>query len=238
MDISSKIFRKKTDDYFISLDIGSEIVKALVVEIDKTNEKAFILGAGERRQKDDNTLIASKDNFRNIISVCIGAIDDAVEIAGTRPKKVIIGMNGSFVKGVSTKINYKRQTYKDRIDENELKKIIFMIRESLGENVREIVQVKENFGFEIDITYSSVTNINIDGYRVMSPVGFKGSDVQFTIFSSFLRKSHHQLMKNISAELNLELLEVISEPYAVSIAKGTKDVSKSNIILVDIGGNV
>ena len=41
MNISSKLFGNNFNEYFISLDIDSEIVKALVVQLDKKNEKVF-----------------------------------------------------------------------------------------------------------------------------------------------------------------------------------------------------
>ncbi|MCK4918773.1 MAG: hypothetical protein KAS01_00105 [Candidatus Pacebacteria bacterium] len=235
MSISSKLFGNKLNDYFISLDIGSEVVKALIVQLDRKNERAFIIGVGKRYQKNENILIDVKDNFQNIVSVCAFAVDDAVKIAKIRPRKIIIGMDGNFVKGVSIKINYKRKTNKDRIGEKELKSIIAEVQRNLHENVRKIVQKKEAFDSDIFITHSSITNINIDGYKVINPIGFKGSNIEFSIFNSFMLHSHYELIKNISKKLNAELLEIVSQLYAVSIAKGIKNISKSNIILVDIG---
>ena len=235
MSISSKLFGNKLDDYFISLDIGSEIVRALIVQLDKENERAFIIGVGERCQKDENALINGKENFQSIVSVCASAIDDAVKISEIRPRKIIIGMNGNFVKGVSVKVNYKRRTNRHRIGERELKNIISEIQRNLHGNVKKIVQKKEIFDFDIFITHSSITNINIDGYKVTNPVGFKGSNIEFTIFNSFMLHSFYELIKNISKELDMELLEIVSQSYAVSIAKGIKNISKSNIILIDVG---
>ena len=235
MSISSKLFGNKLNDYFISLDIGSEIVKALIVQLDKENERAFIIGVGERCQKDENVLISGKENFQSIISVCASAIDDAVKISEIRPRKIIIGMNGNFVKGVSVKINYNRKINRHRIGERELKNIISEIQGNLYKNVKKAVQKKEAFNSDIFITHPSITNINIDGYKVTNPVGFKGSSIEFTIFNSFMLHSHYELIKNISKKLNAELLEIVSQLYAVSIAKGIKNISKSNIILVDIG---
>ncbi|MCK5413544.1 MAG: hypothetical protein KAI57_04190 [Candidatus Pacebacteria bacterium] len=235
MSISSKLFGNKLNDYFISLDIGSEIVKALIVQLDKENERAFIIGVGERCQKDENVLISGKENFQSIISVCASAIDDAVKISEIRPRKIIIGMNGNFVKGVSVKINYNRKINRHRIGERELKNIISEIQGNLYKNVKKAVQKKEAFNSDIFITHPSITNINIDGYKVTNPVGFKGSSIEFTIFNSFMLHSHYELIKNISEGLDMDLLEIVSRSYAVSIAKGIKNISKSNIILVDVG---
>jgi len=238
MNISSKLFGNNLNEYFISLDIDSEIVKALVVQLDKKNEKVFVLGVGESSQKNKSDTIINKKNFQNIVSMCASAIDEAVEIAKIKPRKIIIGLNGNIVRGVSININYKRKINKDRIGEREVKNIISEIRGGLCENVKKIIQKKEVSDSDIFITHSTITNINIDGYKVSNPIGFRGSNVEFTIFNSFMLYSHYGLIKNISEKLNMELLEIISQPYAVSVAKGIKDIAKSNIILVDVGGKM
>lgn len=235
MKISSKLFGNNFDEYFISLDIGSEIVKALVVQLDNKNEKAFVLGVGKSSRKDKSDLIVNEENFENIVSVCASAIDDAVAISKIKPRKIIIGLNGNIVRGVSTNINYKRKTNKDKIGEREVKNIISEIRGGLCESVKKIVENNEVSDSNIFITHSTIININIDGYKVINPVGFKGSSIEFTIFNSFMLRSHYRLIKNISEKLNVKLLEIVSQPYAVSVAKGIKDIAKSNIILVDVG---
>ncbi|MCK5332796.1 hypothetical protein KAJ41_02965 [Candidatus Parcubacteria bacterium] len=233
MNISSKLFRNKFNDYFISLDIGSETVKALIVRLDK--EKISVIGIGERCQQEEGIFFESKDSFRNIVSVCAGAIDDAVNTAQIRPRKIVMSLNGNFVKGDLVKINYKREISKERVDKREMKNIISQISLDLYAKVKEIVQNKIGFDFDMEITHLSITSIDIDGYQVIDPIGFKGDNIEFTIFTSFMDHAHCEFIKNISRKLGTEIMEIVAQPYMVMIARGIKDVSKTNIVLVDIG---
>ncbi|MDF1498657.1 MAG: cell division FtsA domain-containing protein [Patescibacteria group bacterium] len=236
MNFFSKIIKKRSsdDDYFISLDIGSEDVKALVLNMDKKQKKVFVVGVGEEQQNIGNMKGNSIKNISGVISASKKAIDMANRMAKNCPKKVIIGVNGEFIQGMSVEVCHKRDNPNIKIDANEIKNIIHKVQEKALNKIRKKI-AETNTDNSIQLTSAVIVNISIDGYRVTSPLGFKGIEIKFRIFYSFLYDYRLKIIKDIVKKLDLELLDMVSEPYAVAMSIGTKDSTEFNSILVDIG---
>ncbi len=64
--------------------------------------------------------------------------------------------------------------------------------------------------------HAAVTSASIDGYAVTNPVGFQGRHVKIGIFNAFAPLVHLGALESVAAELDLELLEIVAEPYAVA----------------------
>jgi len=83
---------------------------------------------------------------------------------------------------------------------------------------------------------AAITDVRIDGYKVANPLGFQGKDVTISIFNAFAPLVHYGALQTIAAELDMELLAVTSEPYAVARCMGFEDGGSFSSIFVDIGG--
>lgn len=71
----------------------------------------------------------------------------------------------------------------------------------------------------------------------MNPVGFKGSDVAIQFYTAFAPLIHIAAIEKVCAELNLDLLTVAVEPFAVCRACLGDDLdSNFSGIVMDIGG--
>lgn len=238
MNLFSNIFKKNkfNDDYFISLDIGSEIVKSLVLRIDRKMEKVFIIGFGQAHQEQFSMQGNKMKNIESVVSVCRKAIDDSVNMARINPQKVIIGMNGEFIKTMTVKLEYLRNNSKIKIDTKEIKNIFHQAKLDSFKKIKKTISKEEIFDSEIEIASTVIADICIDGYRVISPVGFKGKEICLKILNSILSCENFENITKIAKKLNLEIIDIISEPYAVAMSIGVKETIKFNAILVDIGG--
>ena len=238
MNVFSKIFRRNefSGNYFISLDIGSEIVKALVLRADKKKEKVFIIGVGQERQKQSNMQGGSISDVAGVVHICKKAIDSAVTMAKIRPTKVIIGMDGELIKIMTVKVNYIRNNPKSKIDVKEMKDIVCKMKLNSFAKVKKRMS-KEGMGSaDIKIASAVVADICIDGYGVMSLVGFRGNEIELKIFNSILSDKNFKTIKNVAKKLSLDVIGIIAEPYAVAMSMGIKEIIKFNAILIDIGG--
>src|SRR5665647_3068737 len=124
MGIFSKIlgFSNASSDYFLSLDIGTEVVKALVFKIDKETGNGIIKGVGRARQGLKDMQSGAVSDISGVIKNCRAAIETAKVMAGTKKaEKAIIGIAGAFVKGTTTTVHYERIKPEIRIDLPELK---------------------------------------------------------------------------------------------------------------------
>ena len=238
MSVFSKIVKgdRSKDDYFISLDIGSEIVKALVLRVNKEQEKVFIIGVGQVGQKQSNMQGSSINDVAQVALVCKKAIDSACTMAKTRPTKVIIGMGGEFIKTMTVEVNYVRKNSRAKIDTKEIKDVVYKAKLDSFKEIKKRMTEEENRNSDIRIASAVIADVCIDGYMVMSPVGFRGNEIELRIFNSILSEKNLKIIKSIAKKLNLDIINIIAEPYAVAMSMGIKEIIKFNAILVDIGG--
>ena len=176
------------------------------------------------------------NDVASVVLACKKAIDSAVVMAKIRPTKVIIGMDGEFIKTMTVKVNYIRNDPRVKIDTKEIKDIVYRAKLDSFAKIKKRISKEEKDNSDIEISSIVIADICIDGYRVMSPVGFRGNEIELEIFNSILSGKNLEIIKNIAKKLSLEIIDVISEPYAVVMSMGIKEIIKFNAILIDIGG--
>ncbi|MDQ2966007.1 MAG: rod shape-determining protein, partial [Chloroflexota bacterium] len=89
---------------------------------------------------------------------------------------------------------------------------------------------------DVRLVHAAVTSASIDGYAVTNPVGFRGRYVKIGIFDAFAPLVHLGALESVASQLDLELLEIVAEPYAVARVLGSEQVQQSGAIFLDIGG--
>lgn len=229
-----KLGKSKESSYILSLDIGTEFVKALVFDV--RDGKAEVFGVGKCRQKLGDMQGGAVTDIGGVIWNCKKAITEAEEMAGVKVKKVIMGIAGELVKGSTTTVNYERSNPNDQITLSELKNIVHRVQWKSFDQVRS--QLAWETGYpEIDVKLvnAAVVDVKIDGYRITNPIGFQGKDVSISIFNAFAPLVHLGALQTIAEELDLEVLAISAEPYAVARSVKQDDVNLS-AVFVDIGG--
>ncbi|MFH1720345.1 MAG: cell division protein FtsA, partial [Patescibacteria group bacterium] len=89
---------------------------------------------------------------------------------------------------------------------------------------------------DVKLVNAAIVDVRIDGYKVTNPIGFQGKDVALSIFNAFAPLIHFGALQTISAELDMDLLAISAEPYAVSRCLGYEDAGQFSAIFIDIGG--
>ena len=69
-----------------------------------------------------------------------------------------------------------------------------------------------------------------------NPVGFRGRYVKIGIFDAFAPLVHLGALQSVASQLDLELIEIVAEPYAVARVLGADQVQQAGAIFIDIGG--
>ena len=87
MGLFSKLFSKNNAGYYLALDIGTEVAKALVFEIDVQEKKVTIIGVGKERQKRGNMQSGAVSDISGVIETCQSTINKALKDA--KIKKII-----------------------------------------------------------------------------------------------------------------------------------------------------
>jgi len=81
---------------------------------------------------------------------------------------------------------------------------------------------------------ATIVEVKIDGYQVTNPLGFQGKEITLSIFNAYAPLLHLGAINSIAKTLNLDLLFVAAEPYA--IARSIDIQNQNDAIFIDIGG--
>lgn len=227
--------KKSRKSYALSLDIGTEFVKVLVFRVEEA--KAHVVGAGKQRQRLSDMQGGKVTDISGVIANCEKAIDQAVEEAGVAPRQCIIGIAGELVKGTTTTVHYHRDDSNKKIDLKELKDVVDQVQKKTFDKARSMLAWETGYS-EIDVRLvnSAIVDVRIDGYKVTNPIGFQGRDMAISIFNAFAPVVHLGALQTIAEELNLDLLAITAEPYAVARCVGLEENSDYSSIFIDIGG--
>ena len=219
-----------------ALDIGTEFVKALVFEIDEEGV-GTVRGVGRKRQGLAHMQSGTVTDINAVVDNCSVALQEAEEMAGFRPTQVVIGIAGELVKGFTTTHAQERRHPDAPITDAELQKLIDGVqREALREAERAITWETGLAQVDVRLVHAAVTGSQIDGYPVTNPVGFKGRHVKLSVFNAFAPLVHLGALQTVAQQLELELLEIVAEPYAVARVLANEQVQQSGALFVDIGG--
>ncbi len=240
-----KFKKKESNQYLVSLDIGTEYAKALIGQVvehtnersGKTYQQVEILGVGKKRQKLTDMASGAVTDIAGVVDNCDAALRKAEQMSGVVAKDAILGIAGELVKGGTTTISYRRAKPDVKIDMDELQDIIGRIQEQALENVRK--QIRWETGsedMEVKLVNAAVVDVKIDGYRVTNPVGFQGKDVTIQIFNAFAPMVHLGALQTVASDLDLNCINIAAEPFAVAKSVGADDSNEFSAIFIDIGG--
>jgi len=231
-----KLNKAADEDYVVALDIGTEFVKALIARLD--GEELQIVGVGRARQEVSDMHGGAIADISGVVRNCEEALAQAEEQAGLQAKRVVIGIAGELVKGVTDTIRYRRPQPDRPLDNAEMEFIIEKVQERAQNKAQKQIALETgNEQVEVKLVNSALVGIHIDGYKVSNPIGFQGRDVAVQIFTAFAPMVHIGALERVADELSLELLAVAAEPFAVSRSVlGNDGNSNFTAILADVGG--
>jgi len=237
MSIFSNLFSKGNKEYFLALDIGTEVAKALVFKINKQEKNASIVGVGKQQQKRGNMQSGAVSDISGVIETCQISIREALANAKIKNvKKAIVGIAGELVKGTTTTVHYERLNPDSRIDFPELKNIIQKVQVKAYERIVQQIEWETGQDIDVKLINAAIVDVRIDGYQVTNPIGFQGKDVSVSIFNAYAPMIHLGALQTIADELHIDLLSIAAEPYAVARSVDYDDVLDFNAIFIDIGG--
>src|SRR6476469_10483969 len=219
-----------------ALDVGTEFAKALVFDIDETGH-GTVRGVGRKRQGLSHMQSGTVADIAAVVDNCAVALQEAEEMAGFRPSQVVIGIAGELVKGFTTTLTQERKRPEQPINDAELVKLIDSVqREALQEAQRSITWETGLPQVDVRLVHSAIVGASIDGYGLTNPIGFQGRHVKIGIFNAFAPLVHLGALQSVASQLDLELLEIVAEPYAVARVLGSDHIRQAGALFVDVGG--
>jgi cell division protein FtsA len=227
------------DQYLVALDVGTEFVKALIGRIPKDRpDEIEIIGVGRQHQKLTDMQAGAIADIASVVDNCDKALNQAETQAGVSVRTGVIGIAGELVKGTTTTVRVGRKEPSKPIDLGEMERIIRLVQEKAGAKARQQLAVElGGKDVQVRLVNSALVNIEIDSYPVTNPIGFQGKDVVVHLYTAFAPMIHIGALERTAQELDIDLLAVAAEPFAVARSViGDNANTNLSAILMDVGG--
>ena len=237
-EVNTKVTNRNPvdDQYVVALDIGTEFVKALIGKV--TDDGVEVMGVGRQHQALSDMQAGAIADIGRVVQNCDTALAQAEEQAGVSARSAVIGIAGELVKGMTNTVRVTRKDPEKALDLNEVERIIKLVQQRAQAKAKQQL-TWELGGKDVDVRLvnSALVGMEIDGYKVTSPVGFQGRDVVVQLYTAFAPLIHIGALERTAQQLDLDLLAVAAEPFAVSRSVIGDDTNATmSAILMDIGG--
>jgi len=221
--------------YLVSLDIGTEFVKALICKV--TKEGLEVIGTGRQRQRLTDMQSGAVTDIAGVVDNCDTALKMAEKMSGIIAHDVVIGIAGELVKGTSTIVKYRRLKPEVAIEMPELKQILDQVQAKALTAAKEQLNWETGYEeLEVKLVNTAVVDVQIDGYRITNPIGFQGKDVSIQLFCAFAPLVHIGALQRVAKDLDLNLVSITAEPFAVARSVGEQESAEFSAIFIDLGG--
>jgi cell division ATPase FtsA len=226
-----RIFKKDLGNKnLIVLDIGSQFLKALLLEIDKEEERGILQSWTREKIVDD---------LKELYSVCQKAINKIEEKTGVRAGEIFLGVSGKIIKGTSTDFCYRRENPKQKIDLAELKYLVQKVQWKAFDKIRKIFALETGLSeAKVKLVNAHIINIKIDNNTVANPLGFQGENLCLSVFNSYTSVEWLETLAELSSRLGLKWLGVNSSSYALFHSLDLESLSNEDSLIIDIGGKI
>jgi cell division protein FtsA len=225
-------------DHVVALDIGTEYVKALIGRVQPDN-KIDIVGVGRAHQSLSDMQAGAIANIGGVVSNCDAALTEAERNAGIDARHSVIGIAGELVKGVTVSVPYNRKHTDVPITVDEIEHMVKITQSRYAKQKAKEQLSLELGGKEVDVQLvnSALISMSIDGYVITNPVGFLGREITIHLYAAFAPMIHIGAIDKTAEELDLDLMAVAAEPFAVvRAAIGYDSDDSMNAVFIDVGG--
>ena len=221
---------------YTALDVGTAYAKAIIVEVQ--DDIGVVLGVGRHQQSYSHMSDGIVTDIPGVIANCNEALVMAEQSAGgVIAPSAVIGIAGELVKGSSITITKQRQQPTKPITPEELESVISNAQQKLLKIAKERISAETGYqNIEVRLTNAAVISVRIDGQTVSNPIDFRGRHLTLTLFSAFAPLMQLGALETVAQGLDLTLLTIVAEPYALARCLSTNASADSGAIFIDIGG--
>jgi len=206
----------------VAIDIGTTKIYVIVAEIDEVTGKFQVKGYGTSTSKGmKKGLVVDVERTASDIKQ---AVKEAEAMSGIEIKSACIGVSGKHIESVLTSAE---------IYLGEKPRII------LEEDYNKLIQVAKNKGINYDrrVLHEIAFNYRIDkGGIVKNPIGMQGEKLEADVHLITGSEKEIVSLKNALSSIDIEIEEIVLEPYASAMAVLTSSEKKFGTVIVDIGG--
>src|SRR3981081_3955601 len=162
---------KRRDDYyrhFTALDIGTDMVKALVIRRDKL--EGSVLGVGREPQEPiamSGGAIADIEAGIRSPTRPLAARGAAEDMAGLNPPpgQAVVGVAGELVKGFNSSAAYPRTKPDTKIREGEVRNLLNLLQKRALREAQHLLELERSYGdLDARLVHSAINGGGKFGY--------------------------------------------------------------------------
>jgi len=222
----------------VALDIGTESIKSLLFTMDDGG--VYVSRVSRILQQQHAMRSGIITNLDTVLENCNLSIGELLSTLKEEeyPKNVIMGIAGEYIQGVSIVVNYLREeNHEKEVTKREQEKIIAQIKTQIvADGKGDLSQRTGLRNEDIEILHITPTGLEIGGMPVNTLIGYKGRDVKLHFYASFAPKTYTEALRKVANTLNLGVLSIVSQPFAVARAHSGVENPSFSAVFIDIGG--
>jgi len=235
---SSKRNLVENNKNIVALDIGTEQLKSVLFSVNELGVDVKKVSRVDQQQHAMKSgIIKNLDTVLENCRLAISELNDRLA-QDEYPQNVVMGIAGEYIQGVSIVVNYQREeNYEKEVTEKEERKILAQIESKIEDSGKEDLSQRVGLTNEdIEILHITQTGLEIGGMPVDSLIGYKGRNVRLHFYASFAPKTYTEALKKVASELKMNVLGIVSQPFAVARAYAGSTNRDFSAIFIDIGG--
>ncbi len=217
--IFSQLFLKS--DKYVVIELLDHYIQVTVLRTDFKTKQIAITRAFYKEIPEFNAVSALKE-ARQILK----------KISGLKKYKIILSLDSSFATTMYSSVSLIRTNPKDVIDEADLDNLISQAIWRFFDKHRFKVAQKLNVD-EVDVLLTDVRirDIQIDGHRVVNPIGFKSKSVEIFFSQTFVTREFMRELRDALPKENLVLMMEAGTAlsHVLSHARGDSDFYIANL---------
>jgi cell division ATPase FtsA len=232
----SNVDRGKYEN-FLTLDIGTEAVKAIIfkrlIGVEKENQRVVVLGKSIEYYNKSNVFDAfefEENTIKKTIEEVLREVhQNLLQTLKRETKKqnlnislksfpVLIGLPPNILKEKIDVHSYERKEPRSLISKKEESLIYQAISKEIKEKVGDDFQ--KEFGIlptDVQLLDFKIIEIKIDGYEVFRLEGYRGKNLDFRIFTIFVPKKYLENIGKIAKELKLKIYKILDKNQNLSL---------------------
>lgn len=230
MSFINKIIPSKK---IILIDVWTYKVKTALCEY--KNHEITVVSYAEKRQENSDIIWSEIANIEWVSDTIEKTLDRLLKDSKLNPNDIIINIPTSTIISSWKTLNYTRENFDENITIEELDYIIAKAEKEALDEAKIEIQNKTGYS-EVDMKLitSSITDINIDGFRVTNPIWFTWKNINLSVLNIFIPASRYNIINTIGSFLWKNILSIIPLEFSLPKILSWSDYAYDDVIFVDV----
>ncbi len=227
---------RQSPGYRTVLDLGTEQIKALVLEL--KGDEALVVGVGRAVNQRGWGAGGAGVDVHTMARSCDRALRQAEDMTAkicdrqVVPDWVVVGLPNCLTMAQVFGVTHHRSKPAKRIGDKELRGVVQRAqRLALRQLARKIETLQSPQEAKVELLESTIADMRVGGHGVTNPLGFRGEKLTVAVFNVVVSSSYLRAVEALAEDLGLAILTTVSGWQALAYMLAEREG-----ICIDVGG--